>query len=31
MSFDLMSFCLGVIIGDTVVSVSLMILSHLDK
>jgi hypothetical protein len=31
MSFDLMSFCLGVITGDTVVFVGLIILSHLDK
>lgn len=31
MNFDLMSFWLGVIVGDTIVLVALMILSHLDK
>lgn len=28
MNFDLMSFCLGVIVGDTIVLAAVMILSH---
>lgn len=31
MNIDLMSFCLGVMAGDTIVCVAFMILSHLDK
>lgn len=31
MNFDLMSFCFGVMVGDTIACVAFMILSHLDK
>ena len=31
MSFDITAFCIGVIVGDTIILVAMMILSHLDK
>lgn len=31
MNLDIMSFCLGVIVGDTIACVAFMILSHIDK
>lgn len=31
MNFDLMSFCLGVMVGDTIMLVAFIVLSHLYK
>lgn len=31
MRFDITAFCIGVLVGDTIIFVAVMILSHLDK
>lgn len=31
MNFNLMSFCLGVIVGDSIVTIAVIIMTHFDS